>query len=80
MRGLHCACRYQQSALIREHLKMLFLRVCMLYATIEKTKTDTMKTGAFDENKDSLCVLQLRGDKPPLDGPLPQLRQLEHHE
>ena len=31
-------------------------------------------------NKDSLCVLQLRGDKPPLDGPLPQLRQLEHHE
>lgn len=65
---------------------MLFLRVCMLYATIEKTKTeektktDTMKTGAFDENKDSLCVLQLRGDKPPLDGPLPQLRQLEHHE
>ena len=31
---------------------MLFLRVCMLYATIEKTKTDIMKTGAFDENKD----------------------------
>ena len=42
---------------------MLFLRVCMLYATIEKTKTDTMKTGAFDENKDSLSEISTTEEK-----------------
>ena len=30
--------------------------------------------------KNRIRLLQLRRDKPPLDGPLPQLRQLEHHE
>ena len=27
-----------------------------------------------------ICLLQLRRDKPPLDGPLPELRQLEYYE
>ncbi len=35
-----------------------------------------MKTEA--ENR--IRLLQLRRDKPPLDGPLPELRQLEYHE
>ena len=32
------------------------------------------------ETEIRLCMLQLRRDKPPLDGALPQLRQLEYHE
>ena len=32
------------------------------------------------EVENGICLFQLRGDKPPLDGALPQLRQLEYHE
>ena len=28
--------------------------------------------------ENGICLFQLRGDKPPLDGALPQLRQLEY--
>ena len=30
--------------------------------------------------ENGICLFQLWGDKPPLDGALPQLRQLEYHE
>ena len=39
--------------------------------------------GVFHERtevKNGICLFQLRRDKPPLDGALPQLRQLEHDE
>ena len=32
------------------------------------------------EAENCIRLFQLRGDKPSLDGPLPQLRQLEHDE
>ena len=32
------------------------------------------------EIENGICLFQLRGDKPPLDGPLPELRELEYHE
>ena len=50
---------------------------------IEKMIFMKCKQGVQNERTEAenrICLLQLRRDKPPLDGPLPQLRQLEHHE
>lgn len=50
---------------------------------IEKMIFMKCKQGVQNERTEAenrICLLQLRRDKPPLDGPLPELRELEYHE
>lgn len=50
---------------------------------IEKMIFMKCKQGVQNERTEAenrIRLLQLRRDKPPLDGPLPELRELEYHE
>lgn len=82
MRSLHRAFVLDRSALTDKP----FLRVGMQYVTIEQTIKNVLwiQIGVIlnerTEVKNSLCLLQLRRDKSPLDGTLPQLRKLEYNE